>query len=272
MEQLPFTDNAVIVTGASAGIGQQLAFQLADQGARLVLAARTLEKLEEVGEQCRRRGSSVAVIPTDVGQQQQCKYLIEETVKKYGSIDTLINNAGISMWARFEEIKDLSLLEHIMRVNYFGSVYCTYYALPCLKKSRGRIVGIASLTGKAGVPTRTGYAASKHAMAGFFDSLRIELADHGVSVTMIYPGFVATEVRKRAFGADGKPLEGSPLNETEVTTAESCAKLILKAAAKRKRELVMTRRGRIGLWLKLIAPRLVDRMAFNAIKPNKKNS
>ena len=123
----------------------------------------------------------------------------------------------------------------------------------------------ATLTGKAGVPTRTGYAASKHAMAGFFDSLRIELAEYGVSVTMIYPGFVATQVRKRACGADGKPLERSPLNETEVMTAESCAQLILKAAAQCKRELVMTRRGRVGLWLKLIAPRLVDHMASETI-------
>ena len=268
MERLSFSDNVVIVTGASAGIGHHLALQLADQGARIVLAARTVEKLEETAEQCRQRGAQVLVVPTDVGKQLQCENLIEKTLKGYGSLDTLINNAGISMWARFEDIKDLSLMEQIMRVNYFGSMYCTHYALPYLKKSRGRIVGISSLTGKAGVPTRTGYAASKHAMAGFFDSLRIELADYGVSVTMIYPGFVATQVRKRAYGADGKPLVKSPLRETEVMRAESCAELILQAAAQRKRELVMTRRGRLGLWLKLIAPRLVDRMASEAIKPN----
>ena len=268
MKQFPFSNNVVIITGASAGIGNHLALQLADQGARIVLAARTAIRLEETAEQCRQRGAQVLVVPTDVGKQLQCENLIEKTFKKYGSLDTLINNAGISMWARFEDIKNLSLMEEIMRVNYFGSMYCTHYALPYLKKSRGRIVGISSLTGKAGVPTRTGYAASKHAMAGFFDSLRIELADYGVSVTMIYPGFVATQVRKRAYGADGKPLERSPLRETEVMTAESCAELILKAVAHRKRELVMTRRGRLGLWLKLIAPRLVDRMASEAIKPN----
>jgi short-subunit dehydrogenase len=268
MKQFPFSNNVVIITGASAGIGHHLALQLADQGARIVLAARTATRLEETAEQCRQRGAQVLVVPTDVGKQLQCENLIEKTLKKYGSLDTLINNAGISMWARFEDIKNLSLMEEIMRVNYFGSMYCTHYALPYLKKSKGRIVGISSLTGKAGVPTRTGYAASKHAMAGFFDSLRIELSDYGVSVTMIYPGFVATQVRKRAYGADGKPLERSPLRETEVMTAESCAELILKAVAHRKRELVMTRRGRLGLWLKLIAPRLVDRMASEAIKPN----
>jgi short-subunit dehydrogenase len=268
MKQFPFSNKVVIITGASAGIGHHLALQLADQGALIVLAARTVEKLEDIAEQCRQRGAQALVVPTNVALKHQCKKLIEETVKEYGSIDTLINNAGISMWARFEDIKDLSLMEQIMRVNYFGSIYCTYYALPYLKKARGRIVGISSLTGKAGVPTRTGYAASKHAMAGFFDSLRIELADYGISVTMIYPGFVATQVRKQAFGADGKPLERSPLRESEVMTAESCAQLILKAAAQRKRELVMTRRGRLGLWLKLIAPRLVDRMASEAIGLN----
>lgn len=267
MKRFPFSENVVILTGASAGIGHHVALQLADQGARIVLAARTATKLEEIAEQCRHRGAQVLVVPTDVAKQRQCENLIDETVREYGSIDTLINNAGISMWARFEDIKDLSLMEQIMRVNYFGSMYCTHFALPYLKKSRGRIVGISSLTGKAGVPTRTGYAASKHAMAGFFDSLRIELADYGVSVTMIYPGFVATQVRKRAYGADGKPLEKSPLRETEVMTAELCAQLILKAAAQRKRELVMTRRGRLGLWLKLIAPRLVDRMASDVIGP-----
>ena len=265
MERFPFTENVVILTGASTGIGYQLALQLADQGAQVVLASRTVRKLEGLAEQCRQRGAQVLVVSTDVAQQCQCEKLIGQTIKEYGRIDTLINNAGISMWVRFEEVKNLSLMEEIMRVNYFGSMYCTYYALPYLKQSCGRIVGISSLTGKAGVPTRTGYAASKHAMAGFFDSLRIELADYGISVSMIYPGFVATEVRKQAYGPDGKPLERSSLRETEVMTAESCANLILKAAAQRKRELVMTHRGRLGLWLKLIAPRLVDRMASKAV-------
>ncbi len=170
------------------------------------------------------------------------------------------------MWARFDEIQDLALIEQIMRVNYFGSIYCTYYALPYLKETRGRIVGISSLAGKTGVPTRSGYAASKHAMAGFFDTLRIELADAGVSVTMVYPGFVATELRERALGADGKPLGRSPVREAEVMTAETCARLIVRLAAHRKRELVMTLRGQLGLWLKLIAPGAVDRVARKAIE------
>lgn len=266
MNNSHFLNNVVIITGASAGIGRELALLLAEQGAWLALAARNAEKLEEVAAQCRQRGCKAVVVPTDVAEQSQCKNLIERTVTEYSRIDTLINNAGISMWARFDDILDLALIEQIMRVNYFGSVYCTHYALPYLKETQGRIVGICSLAGKTGVPTRSGYAASKHAMAGFFDTLRIELADYGVSVTMIYPGFVATEVRQQAFGPDGKPLGKSPVREDEVMTVETCAQLIVQTAAQRKRGLVMTLRGRLGLWLKLIAPGLVDRIARKAIE------
>jgi short-subunit dehydrogenase len=150
-------------------------------------------------------------------------------------------------------------------VNYLGSVYCTYYALPYLKQTQGRIVGVASLAGKTGVPTRTGYAASKHAMAGFFDSLRIEVAPYKVSVTMIFPGFVATAIREQAFGKDGQSVGRSTVQERDVMTVETCARLILLAAVQRRRELVMTWRGKLGIWLKLIAPGLVDNMARRAI-------
>ena len=266
MNNSHFLENVVIITGASAGIGRELALLLAEQGAWLALADRNAEKLEEVASQCRQRGCKAVVVPTDVAEQSQCKNLIERTVAEYSRIDTLINNAGITMWARFDDIRDLAMIEQIMKVNYFGSVYCTYYALPYLKKTQGRIVGICSLIGKTGVPTRSGYAASKHAMAGFFDTLRIELADYGVSVTMIYPGFVATKVRQRALGPDGKPLGKSSVREDKVMTVERCARLIAQAAAQRKREFVMTLRGRLGLWLKLIAPGLVDRFARKAIE------
>ncbi len=266
MAQTSFRDNVAIITGASAGIGQQLALQLAAQGAWLALAARNPERLEATAAACRVRGGRACAIPTDVADREQCRALIERTVAEYGRIDTLINNAGITMWARFEEIRDVAFFEQIMRVNYMGSVYCTFYALPHLKASRGRLVGISSLTGKAGVPTRSGYAASKHAMAGFFDSLRVELAGTGVTVTMIYPGFVATEVRERAFGADGLPLGKSPVQEGKVMTAEECARQIIAAAAGRRRELVMTLRGKFGQWLKLIVPGLVYRIAARAIE------
>ena len=266
-DRTAFRDNVVVVTGASAGIGAELARQLAAGGAWLALAARGAARLEEVAAECRALGGKALAVPTDVGEEAQCRALVERTVAEYGRLDTLVNNAGIGMWARFDEITDLSIFERVMRVNYLGSVYCTHHALPHLKRSRGRIVGVSSLTGRTGVPTRSAYAASKHAMAGLFDTLRIELDGTGVSVTMIYPGFVATEIRERAFGPDGRPLGAgnSPVREREVMTAEECARRIVDAAAARRREVVMTARARVGMWLKLIAPGAVDRIARRAI-------
>ena len=260
-----FKDNVVVLTGASRGIGRELALQLADQGARLTLSARDTAALEEVAELCRTRGGQAVAIPADVGEEPQCAALIRRSVETFGRIDTLINNAGISMWALFEEITDLSMFERIMRINYLGSVWCTWHALPHLKQTRGRLVAVASLTGKTGVPTRSGYAASKHAMVGFFDTLRIELAESGVSVTVTCPDFVATEIRERAFGPDGNPLAVSPVQEGKVMTAATCARLILASAARRERELIPSARGKLGLWLKLVAPSLIDRIARKAI-------
>jgi short-subunit dehydrogenase len=192
--------------------------------------------------------------------------VIAGAVLAFGRVDALVNNAGMSMWARFEEIRDLAVLERIMQVNYMGAVYCTHHALPYLREARGRLVGISSLAGRTGVPTRTGYAASKHAMTGFFDSLRIELEGSGVTVTMIYPGFVATGIRENATGPDGLPILVSPVREGEVMSAAECAARIVRAIERREREVVMTARGRIGLWLKLLAPSLVDRIARRAIE------
>ena len=260
-----FKDKVVVITGASSGIGRELSYQLAEQGAWLSLAARNGERLTAVAKECQARGGKAIAIVTDVSEQTQCAQLIQRTVENYDRIDVLVNNAGITMWANFEDVSDISFYEQIMRVNYLGSVYCTYYALPFLKKTKGQIIGISSLAGKNGIPKRSGYAASKHAMVGFFDTLRIELEEHGISVTMVYPDFVATETHIRAFGADGKPIGESPVREREVMPAEKCAQLIIQAAAARKRELMMTWRGKAGVWVKLIAPGLVDRIAKKAI-------
>ena len=269
MAHFDFRDKVVVITGASSGIGRELAYQLAGKGAWLSLAARDAQRLEETAAGCRSRGGKALVVQTDVNVPEQCENLVRRTMQEFGRIDALVNNAGITMWARFDEISDVSILEQIMRVNYFGSMYCTHFALPHLKQSQGQIVGISSLTGKAGVPTRSGYAASKHAMVGFFDSLRIEVAPFGVTVTMIYPSFVKSEVRARAFGPDGKPLQTSPVQEGQVMTVETCARLIVRAMERRKREEVMTLRGKLGQWIKLISPALVDRIASQAIKAGK---
>ena len=264
-----FKENVVVLTGASAGIGRAVAQQLAEQGAWLALAARDLARLEQTAVDCRARGGRAIAIRTDVADEADCRALIEQAVREYGRIDTLINNAGISMWTRFEELQDLSILETIMRVNYLGAAYLTYYALPQLRRTRGRLVAVSSLAGKTGVPTRSGYAASKHALVGFFDSLRIELRGSGVSVTLVYPGFVTSEIRERAYGSDGRPLGQSPVREAEVMSAEECARILIDAAARRKREAVMTLRGKLGQWGKLLAPGLVDRMALRAIEHGK---
>lgn len=266
MTASPFFQNVVILTGASVGIGRELALQLAEQGARLAIAARNLEQLEQVASACEARGGQVVAVQTDVSQQAACEALVKKTVETFGRVDTLINNAGISMWARFIDMQTLEPFKTIMDVNYMGSVYCTYYALPFLKQSQGRIVAVSSLAGKTGVPTRSGYGASKHAIVGFFDSLRVELAGSGVSITVVYPDFVTSEIRIRAYGPDGKPLGKSPVQEDKVMSAEQCARIIINAAGRRKREEVMSLRGKIGQWIKLIAPGVIDSIALRAIQ------
>ena len=260
MKETAFRENVVIITGASFGIGQQLALQLAGYGAWLTLAARNAEKLEAVSKQCRQRGGKAIVIPTDISAQSQCQNLIERTIAEYGRIDTLINNAGIGLASRFDELQDLAVFEKIIRVNFFGSVYCTHYALPYLKKTCGRLVGISSLRGKFPSATADGYGASKHAMAGFFDSLRIEIANSGVSVTMIYPGWVCTGITSRALRANGKLSGEISKHEIGAMPVDTCARIIIQAIARRKREVVMTLQGKLGLWLRLVAPDVVDQI------------
>jgi short-subunit dehydrogenase len=265
MAELVFRDSVAVITGASAGIGREVAKQLAQQGARLVLAARNPALLDQAAVTCRAFGAKVLAIPTDVSDKKQCEALIDSAIAEFGRIDALINNAGISMHARFDELRDIEAVERITAINYFGAVYCTWYALPHLKKTRGRIVAISSLTGRHGVPTRTLYAGTKHAMAGFFDSLRIELKRDGVSVTVIYPGFVDTLIAERALGPDGKPLGTRPVVKNAIMTVEECARQTIAAAADRKREVVMTRTARIGMLFKAIWPEAVDRIAERGI-------
>jgi NADP-dependent 3-hydroxy acid dehydrogenase YdfG len=229
-------DKVVAITGASKGIGAELARQLAAKGASVVLAARGEKELEEVAEECRKLGAKVVTVKADVTQDRDCQAIVSGAVVAFGRLDVLVNNAGATMWARFEDIKDVSILKAIMDVNYMGAVYCTKHALPRLRETKGLIVGISSLAGRTGVPTRTGYSAAKHAMVGFFDSLRIELDGSGVAVTMIYPGFVATGIRENATGPDGKPILVSPVKEGEVMAVEDCARRIVIAIERRERQ------------------------------------
>jgi short-subunit dehydrogenase len=260
-----FAGKVVILTGASAGIGHALALALAAQGARIALAARDAARLEAVAAECRALGGQTLVVPTDVGVPADAQRLVERTVLAWGGIDVLVNNAGIGMIARFEDVKDLSVFEHLMRVNYLGCVYPTHHALPHLRTSRGLVVAMASLAGLAGVPTRTGYAASKHAVIGFFDSLRAELHGSGVGVTIVCPDFVVSEIHKRATGPDGQPLGSTPMQESKIMTAEECARLTLRAMERRQRLAVLSLRGRVGRFVRLVAPGLIDAVARRAV-------
>jgi short-subunit dehydrogenase len=264
-----YAGKVVVVTGASQGIGRALALDLAAQRPRLALAARDEAALGAVAEGCRSRGAEALVARTDVSDEASCRALVERVVERLGGIDVLVNNAGMGMLARFEDVTDLSLYERLMRVNYLGSVYPTFYALPHLKSSRGQIVAVSSLVGLIGVPMRTAYAATKHAQIGFFDSLRVELRGSGVDVTVVCPYWVRSEIRKRSPGPDGKTVGASPVKEDEVMSAEECARRIVRAMEGRRRLLVMTFKGKLGRFVKLIAPGLVDRMAAAAVRKGK---
>ena len=261
MENPIFRQNVIIITGASMGIGRELAFQFAKQGAWLALAARNAEKLEEVSQQCRQRGGRSISIPTDVAYQAQCQKLVEETITEYGRIDTLVNNAGVGHDEKFDQLKDFLTLEKVMQVNFWGSLYCTHYALPYLKKSAGRIVCISSLRGKFPGATADGYVASKHALTGFFDSLRIELAGSGVSVTTIYLNWVSTGISSRSLRPDGTLTGKISKHEQGAMPVDVCSRRIIQAIARRKREDVITLQGKLGLWVKLILPGVVDQIA-----------
>jgi len=260
-----------VITGASDGIGAEIARQLAQaQGAQgaLVLAARNADKLESVAAQCRAAGSETLVVPTNVAEEPQCRALIDQAVARFGRIDALINNAGVSAHALFSDVKvqDLHWYETLMKVNLWGAVWCTHAALPHLKDSKGHIVAVSSLAGLVGVPGRTAYSATKFAVTGFFEALRAELKSAGVSVTTAFPGVVATATRHRGYNAKGEPAGVSGLKEEDAMSVEECARLIVDGMNRREREVVMTARGKLGRFMKLVAPGLIENMALAALK------
>jgi len=262
------TLQVIVVTGASDGIGAEMARQWAARGRErvaLVLAARSTDKLEQVAEECRRLGAQVLVQRCDVGVQADCRALIDATLARFGRLDVLVNNAGMSAHARFEDVKDLGWYEELMRINHWGAVWCTQAALPHVLASRGRLVAVASLAGLVGVPGRTAYSATKFAMTGFFEALRVELLARGVSVTIAYPGVVATQIRYRGFAADGRPAGKSGLDERGAMSVQTCARLIVEGTERRQRDIVMSAKGKLGRWMKLIAPSWVDRAARRAL-------
>ncbi len=261
----------IIITGASDGIGAELARQLARRHglqAMLVLAARNVAGLQAVAAECNALGARTLIMPTDVTDPEQCRHLVDTTAQQFGSLDILINNAGISAHALLEEVPTdkLHWYEDLMRVNLWGSVYCTHAALPYLKASHGRIVAVSSLAGIVGVPGRTAYSASKFAMAGFFEALRAEVKDAGVSVTIAYPGVVRTNIRFHGLNAKGEIAGISGLREEKAMTAAECARQIIYGMVRRRREVVMTAQGKMARLLKLVLPGVVEHLTMAAVK------
>ena len=253
-----FKDKVVIITGASSGIGEATAKEFARNGSKIVLAARSEEKLLKIENELKATyNCDVCYFITDVSREIDCKRLIEKTIEKYDSIDILINNAGISMRASFVEV-ELHVLQRLMDVNFWGTVYCTKYALPYLIKSKGSVVGISSVAGFQGLPGRTGYSASKFAIHGFLETLRIENLKNGLHVMILAPGFTTSEIRFHALTADGSEQGDSPRDEEKLMSPEYVAKWVLKGIKKKKRNIILPWIGRITALFQRIIPDIVD--------------
>lgn len=259
----------IVITGASSGIGKALAEVYAVRGNCLVLGARSLDKLEEIASELRIKCEDVLVVKMDVSVETDCERLIKEAISRFGSIDVLINNAGISMRALFDDL-DLKVLKQLMDVNFWGSVYCTKYALPYLLKSKGSLVGVSSIAGYKGLPGRTGYSASKFAMHGFLETIRIENLKKGLHVLIACPGFTASNIRNTALGSKGEQQGESPRDEAKMMTAGAVAVHIKDAVKNRKRTLVLTREGKLMVFLNKIFPKFMDNMVYKhmAKEPN----
>jgi len=252
----------VIVTGASSGIGKACAIAFAKKGANLVLAARSADKLNEISREISLLGVEVLCIPTDVSKEADCKILMEKTLDKFGRIDVLVNNAGISMRAAFADL-DLQVLKKVMDVNFWGSVYCTRYAIKSLLENKGSVVGVSSIAGYKGLPGRTGYSSSKFAMHGFLEALRIENLKKDLHVLLACPGFTASNIRNSALAADGSSQGETPRDEQKMMQPEEVAEAIVEAVIKRKDRLTLTVNGKLTVFLNKFFPKWVDKLVFN---------
>ena len=260
-----YKDKVIIVTGASSGIGLASATRFASLGAKIVLAARSIDKLEKIAEEINKKFNKstdkVLCVKTDVTKEEDCKNLVEQTVKHFGKIDVLVNNAGISMRAVFKDM-DLNVMRSLMDTNFWGTVYCTKYALPYLLESKGSVVGVISTAGYVGLPARTAYSASKFAVRGFLETLRIEHLYDGLHVMIFAPGFTTSNIRNVALTADGSPQGETPRKEERMMSAERVAKIMARGIFRRKTHMVLTPLGKATLFANRRLPRVTDKMEY----------
>lgn len=262
-----FKDKVVIVTGGTDGIGKALVEDFLNRGAKVSTCSRTQEKLDNLMAQ--NTGKTLFTQKADVSKEADCKIFIEATLQTFGKIDILINNAGISMRALFKDT-DLETLKRVMDINFWGSVYCTKYALESITANKGSIVGVSSIAGYRGLPGRSGYSASKFAVNGWLEALRTELLHTGTNVLWVCPGFTQSNIRNVALNHEAKSQGESPMEEGKLMTSEECATHIIKAIEKRKRTLVLTFTGKRAVFMNKFFPALTDKLAFNFFFKNGK--
>lgn len=263
-------EKVVVITGGTSGIGKALAFEFGLKGSKIFITGRDQEALTGTVTELEKKGIRAQGITADVTIPEDNNRMAGEAIKAFGGIDVLINNAGISMRAIFEEV-DPEVIRKVMEINFFGAVYATRACLPEIMRNRGSIIGISSIAGFRGLPARTGYSASKFALNGFLESLRTELLKSGVHVLTACPGFTASNIRKRSLTVDGTSQGESPRAEEKMMTAEECAAHIYRATVKRKRTLILTLQGKLVVFLNKWLPGLADRMVYNVMRKEAKS-
>lgn len=257
-------NKVAIITGASSGIGKACAEHFGKCGYKVVIAARNKDNLQSIHISLSSKGVDVLAVTADVSIEHDCRNIIEETVNKYGRIDVLINNAGISMRALLNDV-DLNVIDQVMKINFYGTLYCTKLALPHLLKTNGSVVGVSSIAGFVGLPARTGYSASKFAMNGFLDALRTENLKTGLHVMIACPGFTSSNIRNTALDATGKAQGETPRDEEKMMSAEKVAEHIYEGVMKRKRLLVLTFEGKLAVFLSKFLPSFISKVVFNKL-------
>ncbi len=268
MSDMNYTNKVVVITGATSGIGEACAAVFGAAGAQLVITGRNAQKLEATAAKLQAMNLTVLPLLADAGSEADNKRMAEEALARFGRIDILINNAGISMRALFQDL-DLEVFRKVMDTNFWGTVYATKFCLPAILESKGSIIGISSINGYRGTPARTAYTASKYAMNGFFESLRTEVMKKGVHVLVVAPGFTSSNIRNTALTADGSSQGESPRDESKMMTSEEVATRILEAATRRKRDLVLTTQGKLAVFLNKWIPGILDGIVYNQMAKEK---